>query len=120
MGREVRRVPLDFDWPLKKEWEPEILYRGEQQETRSLPPEGPGWQMWENTSEFGSPISPVFKTPEDLARWLADSGTSAFAFMTATYEEWLAMIEGPGYSFSGGTEDGNWKSGVALVGRRKR
>jgi hypothetical protein len=50
-----------------------------------------GWQMWETTSE-GSPMSPVFKTPEELARWLADTGASAFAGMTATYDEWLGTI----------------------------
>jgi hypothetical protein len=58
---------------------------------RTEPPEGPGWQMWETTSE-GSPISPVFPTPEELARWLADTGASAFGDETATYEEWLATI----------------------------
>ena len=62
---------------------------------RSEPPEGTGWQMWENTSE-GSPISPVFKTPEALARWLTDSEASAFGKQTASYDAWLSMIVGPG------------------------
>jgi hypothetical protein len=50
-----------------------------------------GWQMWETVSE-GSPISPVCDSPEELARWLADSGASSFGSMTATYEQWLGMI----------------------------
>ena len=33
------------------------------------PPKGDGWQMWETTPK-GSPISPVFASPEELARWL--------------------------------------------------
>lgn len=33
------------------------------------PPAGDGWQLWETTSE-GSPISPVFSNPEDLAEWM--------------------------------------------------
>lgn len=49
-------------------------------------------QMYEDTSE-GTPISPVMETPEDLARWLADNGASAFAGETATYEQWLATIK---------------------------
>lgn len=49
------------------------------------------FRMYENTSE-GTPISPAFATPEELARWLADTGASAFASMTATYEQWLATI----------------------------
>lgn len=44
--------------------------------------------MYETTSE-GTPISPAFATPEELARWLADNGASAFADDTATYEQWL-------------------------------
>jgi hypothetical protein len=49
------------------------------------------YQMYETCSE-GTPISPVCETPEELARWLADNGASAFARMTATYEQWLATI----------------------------
>ena len=55
------------------------------------PPNGPGWQMWETTSE-GSPMSPVFATPEKLAWWLSENGVSACGNMTATYEAWLGMI----------------------------
>ena len=54
------------------------------------PPKGDGFQMWETTSE-GSPISPVFATAEELARWLADTEASTFGGMTATYEQWLDM-----------------------------
>ena len=36
------------------------------------PPEGKGFQCWETTSE-GSPISPVFKTFDELCGWLADN-----------------------------------------------
>jgi hypothetical protein len=46
--------------------------------------------MYENTSE-GTPISPAFKTPEELARWLADNNASAFGNSTATYEGWLRV-----------------------------
>jgi hypothetical protein len=62
------------------------------------PPPGDGYQIWETVSE-GSPISPVFATPEDLARhmagtkWGADHGTS--------YETWLKFINGPGWAPSG-------------------
>ncbi len=64
---------------------------------RIEPPAGPGYQIWETVSE-GSPISPVFSTPEDLARhmtttrWGADDGTP--------YEQWLKFICGPGWALS--------------------
>jgi hypothetical protein len=48
--------------------------------------------MYESTSE-GTPISPAFKTCEELARWLADNNASAFAGQTATYEQWLATCK---------------------------
>ena len=35
------------------------------------------YQMYETCTE-GTPISPVMETPENLARWLADNGASAF------------------------------------------
>lgn len=56
-----------------------------------LPAERTHYQMYETTTE-GTPISPVFDTPENLARWLADTGASSYANATATYEQWLARI----------------------------
>lgn len=133
MGREVKRVPLGFNWPVNKVWwgyelegVPCLTCRGRGWISyRPFPenydgwdgkrsdgdgywcphcegeriafsesievPVGDGWQMWETTSD-GSPISPVFETPESLARWLADTGASVFGDLTATYEEWLATI----------------------------
>ncbi len=52
--------------------------------------------MYEECSE-GTPISPAFETPEELARWLADNGASSFGSSTATYEQWLRVCKG-GYA----------------------
>ena len=52
-----------------------------------------GWCMYETCSE-GTPISPVLGSPEELARWLADNGASAFGYSTATYEQWLNVCRG--------------------------
>ena len=49
--------------------------------------------MYEDTSE-GTPISPAFAIPEELARWLADNGASALGSSKATYEQWLATCKG--------------------------
>ena len=49
--------------------------------------------MYEDTSE-GTPISPAFATPEELARWLADSNASAFGSEGASYEGWLRVARG--------------------------
>ena len=73
------------------------------------------YQMYQCTSE-GTPISPVFATPEEVARWCADNGASAFAGMTATYEDWLAVANG-GYAPSAAVVNGGpLISGVELAG----
>ena len=51
------------------------------------------YMMYEDTSE-GTPISPAFETPEELARWLADTGASSFGSDTASYEGWLRVAKG--------------------------
>ena len=68
-------------------------------------------QMYENTTE-GTPISPVMKEPEELAKWLVDNEASAFGGMTATYEQWLATINA-GYAPSAIIINGVVDSGVA-------
>lgn len=71
--------------------------------------------MYENTSE-GTPISPAFATPEELARWLADNNASAFGGEGATYEEWLRVCQG-GYAPSAVVTDQGLQSGVAGLTR---
>lgn len=66
--------------------------------------------MYEDTSE-GTPISPAFATPEELARCLADNGASSFAKMTATYEQWLAVARG-GFAPSMVMDSKGLRSGV--------
>jgi hypothetical protein len=77
-------------------------------------PTGEGWQMWETTSE-GSPISPVFDTPEALAKWLADTGASSFGSDTASYDQWHKMIVGTGWAMSAVSTGGKFMSGVEFV-----
>lgn len=71
--------------------------------------------MYEDTSE-GTPISPAFATPEELARWLADTGASAFGGMTATYEQWLATCKA-GWAVSAVIQGGVMRSGVEDAAR---
>jgi hypothetical protein len=131
MGREVRKVPKDWNHPKKEnsdryqpmfdedfesaciEWDQgyEKWKLEPKQENCTYwewaggPPDReyyrPKWtgeemthfMMYETTSE-GTPISPAFETPEELAKWLVDNNASAFADMTATYEQWLQVCRG--------------------------
>jgi hypothetical protein len=147
MGREVRRVPADWQHPKYEPWEGhtgfkplhdgddyqrdhdgflEKLAKGGLQEAideygrapdradympQWSPEERTHLMMYENTSE-GTPISPAFETAEELARWLADTGASSFASMTATYEQWLRVAQG-GYAPSAVMTGGVMTSGVA-------
>ena len=72
-------------------WPSDEIKRLNEEWKCSEPPDGPGFQMWETVSE-GSPISPVFESPEFLAKWLADTNASSFGRMTCTYGQWLKMI----------------------------
>jgi hypothetical protein len=72
------------------------------------------YMMYEDTSE-GTPISPAFATPEELARWLVDNEASAFGKSTASYEGWLAVARG-GFAPSCVLENGQMKSGVEFAG----
>ena len=71
--------------------------------------------MYEDTSE-GTPISPAFDTPEELAHWLADTGASAFGGMTATYEQWLATCKS-GWACGAVLSSDGMESGVAAMAR---
>lgn len=68
------------------------------------PPTGDGWQLWETVSE-GSPVSPVFDTPEGLARHLTTP--------TLSYKDAVAWVTGPGWAPSGTfTNSTGFKSGI--------
>lgn len=56
----------------------------------SNPPTGEGYQLWENVTE-GSPISPVFKTLDELCTWCEKNATT-FASFKATKERWKEML----------------------------
>jgi hypothetical protein len=146
MGREVRRVPADWQHPkiskpnfrtglMEESYQPmfersfadamnewyaawQAWERGERPdyctddstnlaywEWDSPPPDPayymPQWpdekrthyMMYEDTSE-GTPISPAFATPEELAHWLVDNKASAFGSETGSYEGWLRIARG--------------------------
>lgn len=169
MGREVRRVPKDWQHPKIKRFNylkmrEEAVYQpmfdrsfaeamddwyrewkkweaGERpdycsEENKNLPywewdgpPPDPAYympqwpeherthlMMYEDTTE-GTPISPAFETPEELARWLADNNASAFGSMTATYEEWLSMCK-RGWSPSMVIAGNQMQSGVEFMAQR--
>lgn len=72
-----------------------------------------GFQIWEDVSE-GSPVSPVFKKPEDLAKWMVENDTSITS--GTSYKAWLKMIkeEGSCPSGVGNLSTGEFNSGMSL------
>jgi hypothetical protein len=148
MGREVRRVPADWQHPKQQvhnyytgivveqykplysgdlyqasvdEWDEECAkwkagwrpdyctdpetramtyeqYSGQRPHKDDYMPDWPAEQrthlmMYEDTSE-GTPISPAFETPEELARWLVDNKAHAFGSNTGSYKYWLRLARG--------------------------
>jgi hypothetical protein len=143
MGREVRRVPVDWQHPKDecgrykalydgagyedavREWDESaakwargefpdyasdesrkltyVEWSGERPDVAEYMPrwtaaEATHLMMYETTSE-GTPISPAFSTPEELARWLCANRASALGSSTASYEGWLRVARG-GYACS--------------------
>lgn len=74
------------------------------------PPTGDAYQIWETVSE-GSPISPPFATPEELARHMETTRWGADKDGTP-YETWLAFIRGPGWAPSMVMTGGKLMDGV--------
>jgi hypothetical protein len=83
-NRVVKRVPMDFNWPLHQVWDGYLAAQP------SEPPAGPGWQLWETTTE-GSPISPVFESFAVLCEWASQHATT-FGDHQATVAEWRALL----------------------------
>jgi hypothetical protein len=146
MGRQVRKVPKDWEHPKNEagrykplhdqsyieasqhwkdgyeKWETEPKSDCEYWEWEEPPDfdcHRPDWSddeathymMYETITE-GTPISPAFETPEELARWLVDHDANAGAGVTATYEFWLRVcLEGYAPSLVI-YDDGRKESGV--------
>lgn len=117
---------LRENYGLGEEWIPKsdhhtgtyAEYAGERPKPEDYMPDWPDderthFMMYEDTSE-GTPISPAFATAEELAHWLADTGASAFADMTATYEQWLSTIR-RGSAISAVMTSAGMVSGVAAL-----
>ena len=78
MGRELKRVPMDFDWPLNKIWYGyrNSLCNGECDDCKHYA-ELKGLKY----RKYGCP-------EEELAEWCED-GATAFGFEKISKEEWL-------------------------------
>ena len=119
MGREVRRVPANWEHPRdnKGNYLPlfELDNEDEDDGSTALMPawgeqERTHFQMYETTTE-GTPISPVMESPEALARWLVDNKADAGAGQHASYEAWLRVCRG-GYAPTAMIVQGQLLSGV--------
>lgn len=82
MGREIKRVPLDFDFPIGEGYHDAAYEKHEETceledhddcEVDTSPPKGEGWQLWQTVSD--GPISPVFDTPEKLINFMCQPAT---------------------------------------------
>lgn len=144
MGREFRKVPADWQHPrdsrtghftpLMDGYEKDAVefkakmaaeglqaaidYFGQAPDQNNYMPDWPESErthlmMYEDCSE-GTPISPAFVTPEELAHWLADNKASSFGSMTATYEQWLNVCRGA-FAVSMVIDNGVMKSGVEFA-----
>ncbi|MDX5584304.1 MAG: hypothetical protein QNK20_05155 [Aureibaculum sp.] len=90
MSREVRRVPTGWEHPKSKDGQFIPLKKD------CMPDFNEGdlcYMMYEISSE-GTPISPAFKMPEELAVWLYETSASSFGSQGTSYLAWLRVIKG--------------------------
>ncbi len=69
------------------------------------PPEGEGWQIWENVSE-GSPVSAVFATADALIQWLIEDQGIPLEVARSFVDD--------GYAPSFVVQDGQLQSGMGM------
>lgn len=144
MGREIRMVPENYEHPKNNHGNYDPLFNGIDYKSdvdefmeiankdgvqeaidymgcpdkanymsNTNPDENTHLMMFEDTSE-GTPLSPAFKEPEELARWLADNNASSFGSSTATYEQWLGMIKA-GWAPSAVMDSNGFRGGVEAL-----
>lgn len=78
------------------------------------PPAGKGFQYWETISE-GSPVSPVFEDPADLAEWLYNHRNHN----QLTREEWVNLIAEGGACISMMSVNGQMMSGEKAIAQQE-
>lgn len=93
-------------------WESNALKALAERYENIEPPTGDGYQLWETVSE-GSPITPVFATPEELARWLVEHDDSITR--DTSFDQWLQFINKHGHAISMVIDGDGLKSGVQAV-----
>ena len=76
------------------------------------PPAGDGYQIWETVSE-GSPVSPAFANPADLAAWMVANDRSVTK--DNDFESWMRFID-VGWAPSGVIDSAGVHDGVQYVG----
>ncbi len=132
MGREIRRVPADWDHPTdergSKPLHESFPYGAE--EVREGIRDGwlrigvmPDWrdserthyQLYENVTE-GTPLSPPMESEEALSRWLFENPEEAHLMGddVLSYEQWLSFVRA-GSAPSLIVGPGGIKSGVAAI-----
>lgn len=78
-------------------------------------PVGDGWQLWQTVSE-GGPVSPVFATDEELARWMvANRGALNPGDRSISFDTALRWLRGPGWAVSGAIFGGQEVSTMELA-----
>jgi hypothetical protein len=123
MGREIKRVPLDFVFPLGASYY-DAAYDAhcgacskedhDECKFNSQPPKGDGWQLWQTVSD--GPITPVFATADALIDYMCRDTASDRPWATDWRRETATkFVNGPGWAPSFAIVDGQFMSGPDFV-----
>ncbi|MDY6958003.1 MAG: hypothetical protein SVK08_02485 [Halobacteriota archaeon] len=101
MGQKIIEASgLDPKWGTCKRCNGDGIHPGHKDEYKAWrptePPKGIGYQIWETVSE-GSPISPVFENPEDLAKYMVENDQGRRVILFICRYGWVHKNRSGGY-----------------------
>lgn len=89
---DTKRIPEDSCNSTYEEWDGERPFYGDYMPAWT-PEQATHYMMYEDTTE-GTPKTPAFATPEEVAQYCVENGVSYFGGETASYETWLYVANG--------------------------
>lgn len=113
MGRQVKRVPYNFNWPLEKVWwgykittkipcQYCVRHTGDsycpvcEGEGVVYPiievPDGNWYQLWDTTAD-GAPLTPPLETIEELTDYCVSNQVPAFSDICPTRDAWMEFFK---------------------------
>lgn len=104
MGREIKRVPLDFCFPIDAsyadaKWDEHRAKcrkpNHDECDIEMEPPKGDGWQLWQTVSD--GPVTPVFATADELIAYMCQPDLTPRSYQAPRVQPYPDLPAGKGW-----------------------